>query len=93
MFKDEMSKIVIIIIGGTSNTTSVSRREAEREDRRPACRVPSLSDRPSNPHKEKQKNFFCFVLFPFVFLEGSCGKGVSSSELDLSGRQLEKSGV
>ena len=52
---------------------SVSRRRAERKDR-PACRVPFLSDRPSNPHKEMQKKVLCGLFFPFVFLRGAVRK-------------------
>ena len=52
---------------------TVSRRRAERKDR-PACRVPFLSDRPSNPHKEMQKKVLCGLFFPFVFLRGAVRK-------------------
>ena len=56
-----------------TSSSSVPRRRAERKDR-PACRVPFLSDRPSNPHKEMQKKVLCGLFFPFVFLRGAVRK-------------------
>ena len=56
-----------------SGEWTVPRRRAERKDR-PACRVPFLSDRPSNPHKEMQKKVLCGLFFPFVFLRGAVRK-------------------
>ena len=66
---DESYQVMKVI-----NWESVSRRQTEREDRRPACRVPTLSDRPSNPHKEKQKNFSVLFCFPSCFWKGAVGK-------------------